>query len=142
MKQTLLPAGLLSSLFLIATASAQDPVTLPVAAARPPGSGSNPGMVVRTVQAAPEAIIDNTFLRAIRQLNGTLTDSEGTLIGDISEPGPQPGGVTFVDTVEFAAEEFNGTGQFFEDRLFPGLALGGSKDLFLSICRQDQFAWA
>lgn len=128
MKQSFNSLGLLGSLLWTSTALGQ--VTLPVSAVAPPGSGSNPGFVVRTVQAPPEAVIDNTYLRAVRQLNGTLTDAEGNTLEDISEVGPQPGGVTFADTVEFAEEEFNGSGQFFDDRLFPGLALGGSKDLF------------
>ena len=115
---------------LLTTLPATGQVTLPASAALPAGSGTGPGFVVKTAQAPPEAVIDNTYLRAIRQLNGTLTDSEGAPIDDISEPGPQPGGVTHADTVDFAEEEFNGSGQFFEDRLFPGLALGGSKDLF------------
>jgi hypothetical protein len=128
MKYLLPSLGLLGSFLYCSSALGQ--VTLPVSAAFPPGSGANPGFVVKTVQAAPEAVIDNTYLRAVRQLNGTLTDAGGAPVPDISEPGPQPGGVTYADTVEFAEEEFNGSGQFFEDRLFPGLALGGSKDLF------------
>ncbi|MFN0126847.1 MAG: hypothetical protein ACKV19_09210 [Verrucomicrobiales bacterium] len=57
-------AAVVAGLTWAATASGQ--VTLPAAAAAPPGSGANPGFVVKTVQAPPEAIIDNTFLRAIR----------------------------------------------------------------------------
>ena len=128
MKLSHLSSGLLASLMTTIIATGQ--VTLPVSAVLPAGSGANTGLVVKSVQAPPEAVIDNTFLRATRQINGTLTDAEGTVIEDISEPGPQPGGVTYADTVDFADEEFNGSGQFFEDRLFPGLALGGSKDLF------------
>jgi len=106
-------------------------VTLPVSAAYPPGSASAPGFVVRTAQAPDDAVVDNTFLRAIRQLNGTLTDAEGTPIPDVAEAGPQPGGLTFTEVVDFAEEEFNGSGRFFvEDRLFPGLMLGGLKNYF------------
>jgi hypothetical protein len=114
----------------LVSTSAWGQIPLPPTAAYPPGSGSNPGYTVRTVQAPEEAVIDNTFLRAVRQLNGTLTDAEGAILPDVSEPGPQPGGVTFTDFVDFAEEEFNSSGQFFEDRLFPGLALGGLKNNF------------
>ena len=114
----------------LVSTSAWGQIPLPPTAVYPPGSGSNPGYTVRTVQAPEDAVIDNTFLRAVRQLNGTLSDAEGAILPDVSEPGPQPGGVTFTDFVDFAEEEFNSSGQFFEDRLFPGLALGGLKNNF------------
>ncbi|MFN0126846.1 MAG: hypothetical protein ACKV19_09205 [Verrucomicrobiales bacterium] len=63
-------------------------------------------------------------------MNGTLTDAEGNTIEEISEQGPGPGGTTLVETIDFAEVELNVSGQFFDDRLFPGLAVDGSKDLF------------
>ena len=138
MKLSHLSSGLLASLITTFTATGQ--VTLPVSALLPTGSGANTGFVVKAVQAPPEAVIDNTFLRAIRQINGTLTDAEGTVIEDISEPGPQPGGVTYADTVDFADEEFNGSGQFFESKLASRFLPGGLKlpDFLFSL----QFACA
>ena len=60
----------------LVSTSAWGQIPLPPTAVYPPGSGSNPGYTVRTVQAPEDAVIDNTFLRAVRQLNGTLSDAE------------------------------------------------------------------
>ena len=64
-------------------------VTLPASAAAPLGSSSTRGMIVRSVQAPIDAEVNNSFLRATRQLNGTLTDNEGVPIPNEAVPGPE-----------------------------------------------------
>ncbi len=60
---------------------------LPAEIASPPGSGSQPGFIVRVAQAPEGTAIPNNFIRAIRQLNGTLTDSEGAPVPNEAYPG-------------------------------------------------------
>ncbi len=74
---------------------------LPPSLAGAPGSASNRGFVVRSVQAPVDAVLTHNSLRAIRQLHGTLTDEAGTPIPNEATPGPEPGGVYYVDTVNF-----------------------------------------
>lgn len=56
---------------------------------------------MRTVQGPETSDLANDYIRAIRQLHGTLTDASGATIPDESTAGPESGGVTFVDTVNF-----------------------------------------
>jgi hypothetical protein len=58
-------------------------------------------MIVRSVQAPIDAEVNNSFLRATRQLNGTLTDAGGTLIPNEAESGPNADGSYFVDEASF-----------------------------------------
>jgi hypothetical protein len=84
-------------------------VTLPESAAAPPGSSSTRGFIVRSVQAPSDAEVANSFLRAIRQLNGTLTDAGGEPIPNEALPGPNAGGTYFIDEISFERE-----GQIFD----------------------------
>lgn len=106
-------------------------ITLPVEAALPSGTASNPGLRLRTVQAPEGTVIDNTYLRAARQLNGTLRDSEGALVENVTEPGPLPGGLFEVEVVDFTTEPFVAYGQFPDyDQYWPGLLEGGDPNYF------------
>ena len=104
-------------------------VTLPSTAAAPLGSSNTRGFIVRSAQAPADAAVDNSFLRATRQLNGTLTDSEGTLILNEALPGPDAGGSYFINEITFEREGqvFDVTdesGEFvvsFVGDLFPGI---------------------
>ena len=99
--------------------------SLPSNAAAPPGSANTPGFLVRTVQAPTDVQIPNvnSFPRAIRQLNGTLTDTGGVLVANIATPGPNPDGSYDADQINFhlAQQDF---GVFPADVQFPGIAGG------------------
>ncbi len=106
-------------------------VTLPVEAASPPGSASQPGLWARVVQAPEETPLDNNFLRALRQLNGTLVSAEGGTVENIAAAGPLAEGFYEVEVVDFTTEPFITFGQFFEhDQIWPGLEEGGPAGLF------------
>ena len=79
---------------------------LPASLAGAPGTASNRGFIVRTVQAPTDAAVDNNFVRANRQLHGMLVypagdPLAGTPIPDEASPGPEAGGVFFADTINF-----------------------------------------
>ena len=74
---------------------------LPTEAALPLGSSTTRGFTVRSVQAPSDAVVPNNLIRAIKQLNGTLTDAGGNPIPDEAYPGPNPDGSYDVDTVNF-----------------------------------------
>jgi hypothetical protein len=103
--------------------------TLPAELAAPAGSASNPGFVVRTVQAPEEEPVANSFVRALRQLNGTLTDESGELVENEAIPGPNADGSYGVTKLNFERDEnvFNvtdGAGDFlweFVGDFFPGI---------------------
>jgi hypothetical protein len=101
---------------------------LAAASAAPLGSANTPGFLVRTMQAPADAQIPNvnSFPRAIRQLNGTLTDTGGVLVANIATPGPNANGSYDVDRINFHLTPAN-FGLFQEDATFPGIAGG---DLF------------
>ncbi|MCB1126404.1 MAG: hypothetical protein KDM81_07910, partial [Verrucomicrobiae bacterium] len=109
-------------------------VDLPASAALPAGSSTQRGFVVRSVQAPVDAEINNNYLRALRQLNGTLTDSAGDPVADEAIPGSGPGGVHHVDLVNFEKEAgylelTDDTGTFLWDfypDLFPGIPGSGA----------------
>src|ERR1043166_7601256 len=83
------------------TYSVNAAVTLPASAALPTNSVSNPGFVVRTAQASTNVVVANSFLRALRQVNGILTDANGVTITNAALPGPEAGGVYFANYVSF-----------------------------------------
>ncbi|MEW6158528.1 MAG: hypothetical protein AB1813_13930 [Verrucomicrobiota bacterium] len=80
-----------------------DYISLDATAAAPLGSGNTPGFTVRTVQAPTEANIPNvnSFTRAVRQLNGTLTDGNGALVPNVAVAGTNPDGSYDVDVINF-----------------------------------------
>ena len=81
--------------FTAITAQLHAGVTLPTSAALPTNSVSNPGFTVRTAQASTNVVVANSFIRALRQINGILTDSGGVTITNAATPGPNAGGVYF-----------------------------------------------
>jgi hypothetical protein len=99
-------------------------------------------MIVRSVQAPIDAEVNNSFLRATRQLNGTLTDNEGVPIPNEALPGPDAGGSYFInDVISFEkdqqnvditdAEEPPNVIWSFVGDLFPGIpGTGGHTDKF------------
>jgi len=74
---------------------------LPVDAAMPLGTGGPRGFLVRTVQAPDGLAVANNFLRAVRQLDGTLTDTNGNRVPNIAPLGPGPKGTYPVATINF-----------------------------------------
>ncbi|RYD36248.1 MAG: hypothetical protein EOP86_06465, partial [Verrucomicrobiaceae bacterium] len=127
-------------LIITATSLAASPAlfaqtALPPSAALPPTAGSQPGFILRTVQAADGTVIDNTYLRAVRQLSETLRDPEGLPVPDVSVAGTEAGGVTYLEKLDLNAEmnpdQMVFTGYFQDsDVLFPGLTEFGQTTLF------------
>ena len=116
-------------------------VTLPASAALPTNSVSNPGFVVRTAQANITNAVANSFLRASRQINGILTDTNGSTIANIAEVGPEAGGVYFANFVSFEKDanpvqpkdaDGNAVPTGFSSEFFPGIpnANGDGTDQF------------
>ena len=102
---------------------------LPADLALPASSATARGFVVRTVQAPQDAVIGNNFVRALKQLDGTLADSAGALVPNEATPGPNPDGSYTVDTVNFERDGapfdvVNVAGEVltsFTPALFPGV---------------------
>jgi hypothetical protein len=127
--------------FLLAGASAALAVqiqaatnSLPATAALPLGSSTTRGFAVRTVQGPAEPALANNILRAIRQLNGTLTDTNGVAVPN--QAASPPAGTAYAkDTINFEREavqvdvvnpddEFTPLASFFPE-LFPGIPGSG-----------------
>ena len=81
-------------------------IGLPADAAQSPGPASVRGFVVRTAQAPADAFVQNNYLRALQQLDGTLLDTNGVPFVNMALPGPNPDGSYNVDDV--IAFELNG----------------------------------
>jgi hypothetical protein len=75
--------------------------TLPAELAAPPGSATTRGFVVRTVQAPETEPVANSYLRALRQLNGTLADESGQQVPNEAIPGPNPDGSYSANTLTY-----------------------------------------
>ncbi|HWB05428.1 MAG TPA: hypothetical protein VG796_20510 [Verrucomicrobiales bacterium] len=125
------PVALLLTLFVgVTTVRAVDPA-LDVDASAPVASASNPGFIVRTVQAPDGTLLENNFLRAVRQLNGTLLDNTGDNVPNVALPGPNPDGTYDVTAVDFTTEPGAGLqGYFPGDQQFPGTDAAGQRNLF------------
>jgi hypothetical protein len=94
-------SGILATMLSAANYIQAATITLPASAAAPAGSASERGFIVRTVQA-PEAIeVANSFLRATKQLNGTLRDASGALIPNEAAPGTNADGSHNADLIDF-----------------------------------------
>ena len=125
-------AVLLCSLAAMGAAQAAT-VALPSDVSGPAGSASNRGFTVRTAQAPEANVVGNSFIRAIKQLNGTLTDADGVLVANEANPGPGTGGAYAMDTVnyELNATVFDTTDMdgnvlvSFTPELFPGIPGSG-----------------
>jgi hypothetical protein len=74
---------------------------LPASAAAPPGSATERGWIVRTVQAPETNEVANSFIRAIKQLNGTLRTASGALVPNEATPGKNADGSYNVDVINF-----------------------------------------
>lgn len=106
-----------------ASAIAQVP-DLPADAAGPQGAVRNPGFRVRSAQAPEFSELPNTLTRAIRQLNGTLTDPGGALIEDEVQAGPNADGGFDVSVINFekdANPDVSDGTLHPDDELFPGI---------------------
>lgn len=104
-------------------------IPLPAEAALAPNTASDGGFAVRTVQASTNVVVGNALLRAIRQLNGTLTDTNGASISNVATAGPNAGGVYYLPTINFEkdalpfdiVDENGGFLGSFTPELFPGI---------------------
>jgi hypothetical protein len=122
--------ALLNLSVLTAHATTND---LPASAAGPIGSATQPGFLVRTVQAPESVAVANNYVRAVQQLNGTLLDAEGDPVPNEAVPGSNPDGRHSVETVDFEIEGMpveilDDQGVLvavFDSALFPGIPGGG-----------------
>src|SRR5262245_36002796 len=76
-------------------------VNLPEDAAFPADKATNSGFTIRTSQASTNFVVGNNLLRAIKQLDGTLTDAANNTITNVAIPGLEPDGAYVRDTVNF-----------------------------------------
>jgi hypothetical protein len=101
--------------------------TLPASWASPPGSGSHPGFIYRTVAAPQDTTntLDSTIARAKAQLAGTLIDtSTGLPYTNAAPLGTNADGSYNVDGVLNFVDS-GGSGNFPFDTPFPGLDPSG-----------------
>ena len=70
-----------------ACGSAQAVVNLPASAALPLASVSNPGFTVLTAQASTNVVVANNYIRALRQVQGRLTDAAGNPVSNVAVAG-------------------------------------------------------
>lgn len=67
--------------------------TLSASLASPLNSSTNRGFVVRVAQAwSTNGPVANSYVRAYRQINGTLLDTNNSVIVNAATPGPNPDG--------------------------------------------------
>ncbi len=141
MKSNTIPillTGVVLSLALNRTEAATN--DLSASLALPLGSSSVRGFVVRTAQAPETAVVGNSLLRAIKQLNQTLVDADGVLIPNEAFPGPAADGSYATDTLDFEVDgnsvditDPDGNVLFtFSPNLFPGIPGTGSHPLNFS----------
>jgi len=91
---------------LYLTNKATAAVQLPADAALPANSASNPGFTVQVAQASTNFTVGNSVLRALKQINGTLTDNANNLITNVALSGPNPNGFYYADTLSFERDGF------------------------------------
>ena len=98
-------AILLSNVFVwlpIAAFASTSVVKLPTELAAPTNSSVKRGFSVRVVQSPDYVPVQNSYLTAIRQLNGTLPDGFGALAPNIALPNPNTSdGAYILDTINF-----------------------------------------
>ena len=132
----LLIAGAVLSLGQLAAATN----SLPASFALPLGSSSSPGFLVRTAQAPETATVGNSLLRAIKQVDGKLTDATGAAIPNEAIPGTGADGSYVTGTINFEVEgnpadidDTDGNVLFtFNPGLFPGIPGNGSNPHLLN----------
>jgi len=59
---------------------------LPIEAAAPTNSSTTRGFIVRSAQGPQTPPLANSIVRALKQLNGTLTDASGTSVTNEAVP--------------------------------------------------------
>ncbi|HTI71015.1 MAG TPA: hypothetical protein VMF06_13680 [Candidatus Limnocylindria bacterium] len=100
-------SAVLAAAALVSAAVAQvaygDIVTtqLPATLAGSVATSTTRGFIVRSVQAPELPALGNSFVRAFRQLNGTLTDATNGIVANEAFVGPNPDGSYTVDTINF-----------------------------------------
>ncbi len=128
MKNSLIPicAALAGSLYGVHGAA----VDLPASSALPLGSSTTPGFIVRTAQGPALPLLANSSIRAVKQLNGTLTDAEGAPVANEAIAGANADGSYTVNLVSFEkdATTFDVVDvasaplwTFFDPTAFPGI---------------------
>src|SRR4051812_1030563 len=104
--------------------------TLPASLAAPLNSSTNRGFVVRTAQAwSTNGPVANSYIRAFKQINGTLVDTNNALVLNAANPGPNTDGSYFYDTINFdkdaafvnVTDENGGVVAAFSPDYFPGI---------------------
>jgi len=114
-------SALLAGLVAGLTQGSAADVAIPPEAALPLSSALTPGFSVRTVIAPDGSVLDNSYLRALRQVNGTLTDATGQLVSNVAVPGSNPDGSYNVDLLDLGTDPVLTTGRFPNDLpLFEG----------------------
>lgn len=84
------------------TARATMTTTLPASLAAPLNSSTNRGFLIRTAQAwSTNGAVLNSYLRAYKQINGTLVDTNNQLVLNAAFPGTNTDGSYTVNTVNF-----------------------------------------
>jgi hypothetical protein len=109
LQRTFVPlAGLLA--FSVAEAAITTN-TLPTTASLPATGSTTRGFVLRSLQGPAEPSLANNSVRALRQINGTLTDTNGVLVPNEAIAGSltRPVGAYSVDTINFVNDP-DGTG--------------------------------
>src|SRR6185369_9346596 len=83
----------------------------------------------RTVQAPSNSPVANSYVRAFKQLNGTLRDGANVLIPNEAIPGPGPNGSYNATAVSY---ELTGFPVYnFSTEVFPGIpGINGHTDYF------------
>jgi hypothetical protein len=95
--QLALIAGLLASAGIAHAAA----VALPASAALPLGTSTTRGFTVRSVQGPATPLLANSSIRAVKQLDGTLTDSAGAVVPNEAISGSNGDGSYNVDVISF-----------------------------------------
>ncbi len=85
----------------VSVAHAQTTTVLPVSLAAPLNSSTNSGFLIRTVQAPDLYAAANSYIRALRQLNGTLVDATNAAVPNEATAGPNPDGSFTLPTLNF-----------------------------------------
>ncbi len=112
-----------------ACGSAHAVVNLPASAALPLASASNPGFTVVTAQASTNVVVANNYIRALRQVQGRLTDAAGNPVSNVAVAGTGAGGAYYSDVVAFEKDavivgpvDLTGTiGTYMVSDYFPGI---------------------
>jgi len=122
-------------------AGATTTTVLPAGLAAPLNSSTNRGFLVRTVQAPADVQVGNSYVRAYKQLNGTLVDTNKVLVPNEAFAGTNTDGSYTIDTINFekdgaAFDVKDGDGNIvasFQGNLFPGIPGTGAHTLNFAV---------